>query len=310
MPRKSTRVSRAVKTDKGIRSKHTATKKTSAPAATHAVAVQESAVLKFSALTMVKKIHSLSKMVANKHTTLSAGALCMVIAAQATLIRAPAIGIYINAAALVGLTAIALANNKLRNLALSLGIIPVANMALASVSTQHPNGLTNTLVYDGLLLSLAAIYRLIFTPDSKATAAKINWKQLGILAPLMIVLGQVIGVIGYAFLGHHYLFTGYKLTTAAGMAALFAVCEEVFFRGLIQKQASKFLHPIGAAIGTAALYVTLGLAQNTLLNLPVSVTLAIALTLTYYKTKNLGLTILLNLTAKLAYVGLVTGFIL
>ncbi len=232
----------------------------------------------------------------------------LLIAAQATLIWAPRVGIYINAVALAGLVTIAITQVAARALATSMAILPVATMITASLMPHTVIGQTSVL-YAALLL-LAITYRYIFTFDEPAAKTKLTLKGYGLALPLMIVGGQAVGAIGYLFLRHHYPYNGYSLPLIALAAVVFAFAEEMFLRGLVQQQGSKLFHPAMAAFGTTILYVLLSIDHHTMLSIPAALLLGATLSFTYYKKQNLILTTTINAAAKLAYIGLVATFIL
>ena len=232
----------------------------------------------------------------------------MLVAAQATLIWAPHVGIYINAAALAGLTAVAILQAKARTVAIGMAIIPVATMITASV-VPHTN-FGKTTVFDVSLLLLALLYRYIFTLEHPLSNTKLSAKGYGMLLPLMLIVGQLVGLIGYALLRNHYPYHHYSLPLVAVAAVVFAFAEEMLLRGLIQQQGSRLFHPAAAALGTAILYVFLSLDHATMLTLPAAIVMGSVLSFVYYKKQNLILTTAINAAAKLTYIGLVAGFIL
>jgi membrane protease YdiL (CAAX protease family) len=234
--------------------------------------------------------------------------LALIVAAQATLIWAPTVGVYLNALALAGLTAIGLTQAAARKVAISLAIIPVANMVTASVMARTVIGST-VLFYSAILL-LALFYRFMFTLNYSTLRTQLLPKGYGFGLPLMVVTGQIVGLIGFGFLRHYYPYTGYSLPLIALAAVVFAFAEEMLLRGLIQQQGELLFHPAMAAIGTTILYVFLVLDHSTMLTLPVAILMGGMLSFVYYKKKNLLLTFTLNASAKLAYIGLVAGFIL
>ena len=232
----------------------------------------------------------------------------MLVAAQASLIWAPKVGIYINAGALAGLTAIGMLREDARKVAISMAIIPVANMISASFIPRGSLGQA-TVLYISLLL-LAVLYRFIFTLEHPVAKTKLTAKGYALALPLMLVIGQAVGAVGYLFLRNHYPYSGYSLPLVTLVAVVFAFAEEVTLRGLIQQQGSELFHPAVAALATTILYVFLSIDHGTMLTLPVAIIMGIVLSFTYYKKQNLVLTTTINAAAKLAYIGLVASFIL
>jgi membrane protease YdiL (CAAX protease family) len=234
--------------------------------------------------------------------------LTLLIAAQATLIWAPAVGVYLNALALAGLVAIALWRMAARKAAISLAIIPVANMVTATILPHTVIG--STVIFYSVVLLLSLAYRFMFTLNYDTLRTQLRPKGYGFGLPLMVVAGQLVGLVGYGFLRHHYPYTGYSLPLIALAAVVFAFAEEMLLRGLIQQQGELLFHPLMAALATTVLYVFLVLDHGTMLTLPVAILFGASLSFVYYKKKNLLLTFTLNAAAKLTYIGLVASFVL
>lgn len=234
--------------------------------------------------------------------------LGLLAAAQATLIWAPKTGIYLNALALAGLTTVALLRKPARATAISMAILPVATMITASFLLH--NALGQAAVFYAAILLLALLYRYIFTLDEPLSNTKLSLRGYGLTLPLMVLTGQVAGLIGYGLLRHHYPYAGYSLPLVAALAVVFAFAEEMLLRGLIQQQGSRLFHPAAAALATTVLYVLLSISHGTMLTVPAGLILGAVLSFTYYKKQNLILTTAINAAAKLTYLGLVAGFIL
>jgi membrane protease YdiL (CAAX protease family) len=231
-----------------------------------------------------------------------------IVGSQLSLFAKPIVGVYITALTLVALAVAALVKQFSLQLALSAAIISVATM----INLSLPQSLYFAQVatfYDSLLV-LGLIYRFIFTLDYPVETTRLRLKGYATAIPLMVVLGQLIGVGGYALLRHQYLFGNTSLPLVAGMSVIFAIGEEVVLRGLIQQRASLVLHPIVAAVLSAILTAALSFGHRGSWLTPLFGLIAgIALATTYYKRNNLILTITLNASMKLAYVGLVAGFV-
>jgi membrane protease YdiL (CAAX protease family) len=225
---------------------------------------------------------------------------------QAILIWYPQVGVYTDMLLLAALIAGASLQVKVRRIAMSLAVIPLANAVLTA--TQIHNVLAALAVYDGLLAGLAIAYGVMFADDRHVNLKRFIPSIR--LVPLMIVVGQLVGVLGYVFLRHHYILSTYSLPLVMASVVGFALAEELYFRNLLQKQAAKVFHPFAAACATAILFVSLTLGQSTLLSLPIGIALAAALAFTYYRTKSVLATTVLNMVAKLVYVGLVATYVL
>lgn len=235
-------------------------------------------------------------------------AIFLVIAvAQLTLLWRPVVGIYFNAAALALLVGLALWRESLRQLAISVAIIPVATMIVLSL--PQTTVFAETVVFYDALLVLGLIYRFIFTLDFPLKETRLGLKTYAFVLPLMVVVGQVLGVIGYGMLRHHYTFGNTSLPLVAATAVVFALAEETLFRGLIQQRASQVMHPLLAAILSTFLFVLTSIDNTTLLAPLFALLLGAVLSFTYYKKQNLVLTMAINATAKLTYVALLATFV-
>jgi membrane protease YdiL (CAAX protease family) len=126
-----------------------------------------------------------------------------------------------------------------------------------------------------------------------------------------MVTGQLLGVFGYAMLRHQYLYGHTSLSLVAATCVVFAIAEEVLLRGLIQQRASKVIHPAMAATLSALLSGCLAIGHRGSWMSPfVSLIAGIVIAFTYYKKQNLLLTMTINISMKLTYVGLIAGFVI
>jgi len=233
--------------------------------------------------------------------------VAVIVATQVTLAVTTIGGIYVNAAAFLILIGLALWKERARALAISAAILPVANMI--SLALPQSTEFAQTVVFYDSILVLALIYRFMFVLDQPLKETKLG--KLGYLTvlPLMAIIGQVLGVIGYLMLRHHYPFDHTSLPLVAACVVVFALAEEIYFRGLIQQRGSVLFNPVLAAILSLILFVfsTIG---HVLILVPIfALILGIALVTTYFKKQNLILTFTINAVTKLAYIGLMAGFI-
>lgn len=244
-----------------------------------------------------------------KKNSWMAGAIILAIAAsQLTLFWKPAVGIYINAMAFALLVGLALWQKTARQLAISVAILPVATMI--SLSLPETTAFAQIMVFYDAILVLGLIYRFVFTLDYplKNTSLKASGYLLAV--PLMLVIGQLLGAVGYGLLRNQYGYGDTPLPLVAAAAVVFAIAEETLFRGLIQQRGSQVLNPVIAGAMTAILYALFtfghtGSWLTPLFGLIMGTTLAVI----YYKKQNLILTISVNAAAKLTYVGLMATFI-
>jgi membrane protease YdiL (CAAX protease family) len=233
--------------------------------------------------------------------------ILLVGAAQLTLLWRPVVGIYFNAAALAVLVGLALWSEKLRQLAISVAIIPVATMVILSL--PQTSVFAETVVFYDALLILALIYRFMFTIEYPLAETRLGLKAYALAIPLMLVIGQALGVLGYFMLRTHYTFGNTSLPLVGATVVVFALAEETLFHGLIQQRASRVMHPILAAILSTFLFVLMSIDSTTIIAPLFALILGAVLSFTYYKKQNLVLTMAINAMCKLAYVGLLATFV-
>jgi membrane protease YdiL (CAAX protease family) len=232
----------------------------------------------------------------------------VIVGAQISLFEKPIVGVYVNAAAFAILVALGLWKARARELAISAAILPVSMMITLSLP-QTSTFAQSVVFYDAILI-MALVYRFMFTLDEPVGNTSLKLRGYLLVLPLMLVLGQAMGGLGYSILRHQYTFGHTALPLVAAASVVFAIAEEVLFRGLIQQRAMKVLHPITALVLSAVLYAsfTFGHAGSYLAPL-FGLIMGIVLAFTYYKKQNLILTIALNAGSKLAYVGLMAAFV-
>ena len=227
--------------------------------------------------------------------------------AQLTLLGRPTVGVYVNAGALAVLVCLALWRESISQLAISAAIIPVSMMVVLSIPQTTVFARTSVLYSSILLLGL--IYRFAFTVEQSVRNTSLTLKGYAFTLPLMIVLGQLLGVIGYGLLREHYIFDNTSLPLVAAAAVVFAIAEETLFRGLIQQRAAEVMHPVLAAVLSAVLFTFVSIDNTTVIVPLFALLLGTVLSFTYYKKQNLLLTITINAAAKLTYIGLLASFI-
>lgn len=232
--------------------------------------------------------------------------LC-VLAGQMALFWRPSVGVYIEVLIAAIFMAMAVWLTKFRALALSAAILPVATMIAISIPPTTP--LIQSMVYYYSILVLALVYRFIFTLDMPLSYTKLTAKgYIGALG-LMAVIGELLGLLGYALLRHNYTFHASAWPTVLVSAAVFGITEEIFFRGLIQQRASQIMSPAVAAILTTLLYTVVSIGHITVWAPLFSLLLGGVLSFIYYKKQNLLLTITANVVTKLTYIGLLATFV-
>ncbi len=232
----------------------------------------------------------------------------LVAASQLALWWKPAFGVYVNAAVFVAFCALALWREVYRKLAISLAILPVTTMITLSLP-QSSDFAQAVVFYDALLL-LTLIYRFWFTIDEPLPNTSLTARGYGVTLPLMLVVGQLLGTVGYLMLRNFYAYTPTSLPLVAAASVVFAIAEEMLFRGLIQQRAAKIIHPALAAVLSTLLYTFVSISHSTPLVPLFALLSGAVLGFTYYKKQNLMLTITINVMSKLAYIGLLATFTL
>ena len=231
----------------------------------------------------------------------------IIVIAQLTLLWRPIVGVYFNAAALALLVGLALWREKIRQLAISVAIIPVSTMIVLSL--PQTTTFAREVVFYAALLLLGLIYRFMFSLEFPLGFTKLNLKGYAFTLPLMAVVGEILGVIGYGMLRHHYIFGTTSLPLVAATVVVFALAEETLFRGLIQQRAAQVMHPILAAILSTMLFTLTSINTMTVLAPLFSLILGTVLAYTYSKKQNLVLTSAINIATKLTYIGLMATFV-
>ncbi len=231
----------------------------------------------------------------------------ILVGAQITLADKALAGVYVNALAFILLIGLALWQEKARMLAISAAILPVANMI--NLALPQSTQFAQTVVFYDSILVLALVYRFLFVLDQPVKESKLGKNGYLTVLPLMAVFGQILGVIGYVMLRHHYAFGTTSLPLVAACAVVFAVAEETYFRGLIQQKGSMLFNPVLAAILSLILFTFTTIGHVTILAPVFALILGVVLVTTYLKKNNLILTITINAVTKLVYVGLMAAFI-
>ena len=229
-------------------------------------------------------------------------------ATNLTLVFNPLAGVIVNAAFLVLLIGLALWKEPVRKLAISVGILPVANMLVISLPPVTP--FVQLTVFYVTILLLTLVYRFMFALEAPLSWSKLQLKGYAFTIPLMVVLGQLLGLLAYALLRHNYPFPTLSVGTVAISAVAFAFTEEMFFRGLVQQQGAKALNPVIAAILSATTFALVAVNHTTIWTPIFALVAGGVLAITYYVKPNLVLTTIINAAYKLTYLGLLATFVL
>jgi len=164
-------------------------------------------------------------------------------------------------------------------LAVIFTIIPILRIAELFITLEF---FWKTLIFYYLLFFLVTFYSIKFKINPGYT------KKGLILMPLVIFLAISLGYLGNAFL---------NLDKYIGLLALLpiiAYSEEVLFRGLIQNLIKKIYSPLTSILSTALLYGIFSLSYSFSAIIFFFIT-ALIISLVYNYTKNIFLTITINL---------------
>lgn len=227
---------------------------------------------------------------------------------QLTLLWRPIVGAYVTVLSLAALLGLGLRVASARRLAIAAAILPVT--MLVALSLPQPDAFTQAGVFYSTILLLVIMCNFSFNfhePVDFSVLRKRHW----MLLPLMVVLGEALGALGYGVLYHtSYVFHGLPTALVAVGALIFAVAEEFLFRGLVQEQAAKVVHPITAAVLATLAYTVIYVPHGSVLPVVFAVLSGAVLSGVYYFKQNLVLTTTLNAVMKLSYLGLLATFVL
>ena len=230
------------------------------------------------------------------------------VASQLALWWRPTVGVYANAALFALLLALALWKETIRKVAISVAILPIAVMI--DLCLPQGNAFGQAVVFYDAILLLTLVYRFMFTLDEPLKNSMLKLRGYAFALPMMAVIGQLLGLLGYGLLRNHYAFKNISLPLVAASACVFALTEEMFFRGLVQQRAAKVMHPGMAAALSAILFTVMNIGYGTIYAPLYALAAGVVLSVTYYLRQNLILTFTINAMSKLAYVGLLATFVL
>jgi len=225
---------------------------------------------------------------------------------QLALLWRPAVGAYATAMMLLALMTLALRKERLRKLALAAAVYPLS--LFIAMTLPITGTFDRAAAFYDVLLLFSIAYSLIFalTPPYEKTLSR---KTYLLWLPIMVVVGEALGGLGYALLRHHYEFTGTVVPLVVG-AGVFAIAEELFFRGLLQRQAAKVMHPAAATAAASLAYAAAAIGHGTWLPAAFALLSGAALSTIFYFKPSVLLTTIANMTMKLTYFGLMWTFVL
>jgi membrane protease YdiL (CAAX protease family) len=232
-----------------------------------------------------------------------AGAL---LGSQMAFLLSAVAGVCATVMALAVCMIIALRSEAARFVALSVGIAPAATLVMLGLPSTDP--FAQSLLLYSILLALTLVYRSLFIRAQRpawVTAAAPRY--VGFL-PAAVVLGQLLGILSFWLLGDRYPYADTSVGIVWACAVLFALAEELFFRGLIQRQASLVLHPIMAAALSAIVFASFGIAYRSWAAAGVALITGTVLSGLYYMRQSIVITVVANTIAKFAYIALLANF--
>lgn len=242
-----------------------------------------------------------------KNVWMGAYAAIAVAIPQLTLLWRPEVGVYATVVSLVLLLILAIRSEQARKLAISAAILPVT--LLVSLGLPQSSTFEQTSVFYDVILVCALLYAYEYNLDGPLRISALG-KQSVTTVPLMIIMGEALGALGYGLMRHGYAYRGTSLPLVAVSVVVFAISEEVLFRGLIQQQAAKVMHPVAAAALSAITYAIIFVGHDSLRLAAFALLSGAILSAIYYFKQNVILTTTSNMVMKLTYLGLVATFVL
>lgn len=228
---------------------------------------------------------------------------------QLAMLWRPTLGAYAVSIALFTLLLLALTDSRARKLAISAAILPLAGM-VGVIMPVTQDVLLRVGIQYGVILALSLVYRYMFKLHKPLKRQRVGLKSYPYVLPIMIIIGELLGVAGYGMLRHQYAFKGMSQPLVAVVAVMFAVTEELFFRGLIQHHAAKLMHPAYASVLGAIVYAGAAIGMGSMLPVGFALLAATVMSVIYIYKQNLILTTTANVAMKLTYIGLIATFIL
>jgi membrane protease YdiL (CAAX protease family) len=254
-----------------------------------------------------KSTSTKSKVAITKNAWVGTYVAAALLLPQLALLWQPLTGVYTTVVSLVLLLVLALQSDQARKLAVSAAILPIS--LLVTLSLSQSSIFTQTCVFYGVILLLGLTYIYTFRYYVPLSIRALI-RKLTLMLPLTIVTGEILGAVGYGLQGNSYAFRGIPLPLVAAAVVVFAISEEVIFRGLIQQQATKAVHPVAAAALSAFAFATIYIGHGSLLPAVFALVSGTVLSAIYYFKPNILLTTIANAVMKLTYLGLFAAFVL
>jgi membrane protease YdiL (CAAX protease family) len=219
---------------------------------------------------------------------------------QVLLLVWPVAGAMATVAALVGFTVLAMHSRKARPVAIAASILPVATMASLALPQQSVPAQAGVLYATVLFLTIA--YRITM-PENRA--ADISWRAVVSWLPLAVAGGTAAGALGYSMLGNELSFDG-AWPAAAALLTGFAIVEELYFRGFLQRLTRKAVGPFLAIALSVTAYTALTLPFGSIAITAFAMLASTTLSVLYYARPSLVLGSAANVAMKLTFITLLT----
>jgi membrane protease YdiL (CAAX protease family) len=145
------------------------------------------------------------------------------------------------------------------------------------------------------------------TANTAGQSSRVGLRGYAQSLPTMIVAGQLLGLVGYGLLRSHYNFHDTLTPIVAAAAVIFALAEEIVFRGLIQQQAMYIMKPLYAGAMSTAIFGALTVGQGLPWAPLFGIVLGASLSYIYAHKPNILLTWVVNIACKLTFLGLLSA---
>lgn len=220
---------------------------------------------------------------------------------QVLLLAWPVAGAVATVAALVGFAVLAMRSRRARPVAIAASVLPAATMS--SLALPQGTVLAQAGVLYGVVQFLTVAY-LLTMPEAKTKQARMPWGTIFRWLPLAVAGGAGVGALGYAMLHTQLSLGPVSMPVAAAALACFAVVEELYFRGFLQRLTRKAVGPTLSVALAAIAYTALTLPFGNVAITGFAALASVLISLLYYARPSIALTIAANLAVKLTFVGL------
>lgn len=239
---------------------------------------------------------------------LFAGLLAGIVALSQVIVVAHApSGVYASAAAVLALGLVGLRSAKRLPVAIAASVIPL--IGLVGFSTGVSDAFDRAILTSIVLLLVSAIYIRQLPARKPARRLRLDAAGYVLQTPVYVGIGAALASIAFWFVPGAAVFSGVSASVAIPGLVLFGFAEELFMRGLVQRQAARALSP-GIAAGLA---IVLSVAVSVPFgDMAVSLYAALAGTVlawVYMVRQNVVLTMIANSSARVLLYALMLFFV-